>query len=50
MKLRITTLIGAPLMSSANIAVALEPSFPPSDLPSFDLTDLEQRATASQQN
>ncbi|MGB1343662.1 MAG: hypothetical protein ACPH9W_15315 [Pseudomonadales bacterium] len=50
MKLRITTLIGALLMLSANIVVASEPLFPPSDLPSFDLTDLEQRATASQQN
>ncbi len=50
MQLAILILIGALGLGAATNLNASEPLFPPSDLPSFDLTDLEQRATASQKN
>jgi len=50
MKLRCATMILLLSIIGAPGIGASEPLFPPSDLPDFDLTDLEQRATASQQN
>ena len=50
MQLAILILLGALGLGAATNFNASEPVFPPSDLPSFDLTDLEQRATASQKN
>ena len=43
-------MLGALGLGAATNLNVSEPLFPPSDLPSFDLTDLEQRATASQKN
>ena len=43
-------MLGALGLGAATNLNASEPLFPASDLPSFDLTDLEQLATASQKN
>ena len=50
MKLQSATLVLILSLMGMTAAVASESLFPPSDLPDFDLTDLQQRATASQQN
>jgi len=50
MKLQLKILMGMLGLVCASTISASEPLFPPSDLPDFDLTDLEQRATASQKN
>ena len=50
MQLAILILIGALGLGAATNLNASDALFPASDLPSFDLTDLEQRAMASQKN